>query len=706
MAATAQPNRVQQQQQVVKGRDHPKFLRMSDDTTMMKQIQATHTPDGREVEVKPIVQVIEDILNHATPAIDGTLYGNPPHLEALEDRSSQDGLHGILEELAYTIQKLSCELSCKCSGGGDAHATTMAVFNMLSHYSWDAKVVLSLAAFAANYGEFWLVIQLYATNPLAKSVALLKQLPDIIEHGNSLKSRFDAVTKLIKVMLDVTKSIIEFKELPSLYISPDMPPMSSAMAHIPTAAYWTIRGIVACASQIISLIGTSNEYTSWTTESWELSTLAHKVSSIHEHLIQQLILCHQHIEEKKQFESYNNLVRIFEMPHLDNQKVLKTLIYAKEDIQPLLQGNTKVNIEILRRKTVLLLISDLDLLHEEIVILHKFYREQIKSDVEYEVVWLPVVDRSKPLTEENQNKFHELQKEMPWYTLLHPSLLEPAVVRYIKEVWHFTKKAILVVLDLQGKVVCRNALHMMWIWGNTAYPFTNSKEESLWKEETWRLKLLVDDIDATIFAWVNQGKYICMYGGVNSDWILNFNTAAREVAKAAGIQLEMVYVGKSNAKEQVRKTITFIDSRSLGYCWTDPTNIWFFWTRMESMLYSKTQHGKTIENDSIFAGVLTMLSFDGSDQGWSVICHGPTEMAKAKGDMILKCFTEYSDWSDNVQQNGFMPALNEHLQKLHTPEHCNRLILPGINGDIPEKVVCAECGRPMEKYFMYRCCTD
>lgn len=74
MAATAQPNRVQQQQQVVKGRDHAKFLRMSDDTTMMKQIQATHTPDGREVEVKPIVQVIEDILNHATPAIDGTLY--------------------------------------------------------------------------------------------------------------------------------------------------------------------------------------------------------------------------------------------------------------------------------------------------------------------------------------------------------------------------------------------------------------------------------------------------------------------------------------------------------------------------------------------------------------------------------------------------------------------------------------------------------
>lgn len=136
----------------------------------------------------------------------------------------------------------------------------MAIFNMLSHYSWDTKVVLTLAAFAADYGEFWLVIQLYATNHLAKSVALLKQIPDIIEHGNSLKSRFEALTKLVKVMLDVSKCIVEFKELPSPYISHDIPPMSTALAHIPTAAYWTIRGIVASASQIISLLGTGHEY--------------------------------------------------------------------------------------------------------------------------------------------------------------------------------------------------------------------------------------------------------------------------------------------------------------------------------------------------------------------------------------------------------------------------------------------------------------
>lgn len=45
----------------------------SDDTAMMKQIQATHAPDGREIEVKPIIQIIEDILRRATPNIDDVL---------------------------------------------------------------------------------------------------------------------------------------------------------------------------------------------------------------------------------------------------------------------------------------------------------------------------------------------------------------------------------------------------------------------------------------------------------------------------------------------------------------------------------------------------------------------------------------------------------------------------------------------------------
>ena len=46
---------------------------MSDDNMMVKQIQATHAPDGREFDVRPLYQLVEDILNRATLAVDPSI---------------------------------------------------------------------------------------------------------------------------------------------------------------------------------------------------------------------------------------------------------------------------------------------------------------------------------------------------------------------------------------------------------------------------------------------------------------------------------------------------------------------------------------------------------------------------------------------------------------------------------------------------------
>lgn len=55
--AAIPPNKMQQ-------RRERKMFSTSDDTAMMKQVQATHAPDGREVDVKPILHIIEEILIH------------------------------------------------------------------------------------------------------------------------------------------------------------------------------------------------------------------------------------------------------------------------------------------------------------------------------------------------------------------------------------------------------------------------------------------------------------------------------------------------------------------------------------------------------------------------------------------------------------------------------------------------------------------
>ncbi|GKA40862.1 sieve element occlusion B-like protein [Tanacetum coccineum] len=650
-------------------------------------------------------------LRHAIPAtlegvIDGTHNGHANALAAEEKAafSGFDDVDGIPDGLAHVIHKISCEFSCKCSGGADAHASTIAILNMLSGYTWEAKVVISLGAFSVNIGEFWLVAQLFATNPLAKSVALLKQLPNIMEHYKSLEPRFDAVHVLIKAMLEVTKCIIAFKNLPYQYLQDDTPPKSTALTHIPTAAYWCIKSMVACTTQLTSLLGMNYEYVTATSEAWELSSLAHKSSD------KELTFIHDVAAEEKQHDEYFlMLVRIFDVAHIDNLKIIKALFCAKDDIHPLLDGSskTRVNVDVLRKKTVLLLISDLDITHEEVLVLTHIYKEsRIQQDLQYEVVWVPVVDHLMTWNDSHQHKLEQLQSMMTWHMLQHPTLLEPAVIKYIKQVWHFEKKPILVVLDPQGRVTSPNALHMVWIWRNIAYPFTSIKEDALWKEESWTLELLVDNIDPYILRWISEKKYICLYGGDDLNWIRSFTKLAADIAQRAGIQLEMVYVGKSGTKERIRKTSATISEEKLSHTWPDPTSVWYYWTRLESMLYSKMQYGKSYENDPIMKEVMTMMSFDGSDQGWALICKGSSEMARANADLALMSLREYDNWELDAQQIGFVPALRAYLAKLHTPQHCNRLILPGISGGIPEVVVCSECGRTMEKFFMFRCCTD
>lgn len=160
----------------------------------------------------------------------------------------------------------------------------------------------------------------------------------------------------------------------------------------------------------------------------------------------------------------------------------------------------------LRRKNVLLLIADLDVSNEEISMLEQMYQESrqhpSRTESQYDVVWIPVVDRSTPWTQQKQEQFESLQNQMPWYSVYNHAMIDPAVIKYIKEVWQFKKKAILVVLDPLGKVVNSNALHMLWIWGSLAFPFTSTREEALWKEESWRLELLADSVDAAIPLWV------------------------------------------------------------------------------------------------------------------------------------------------------------------------------------------------------------
>ncbi|KAL4653267.1 hypothetical protein ACB092_01G290600 [Castanea dentata] len=684
---------------------------MSDDNVLVSHILGSHIPDGRDVDVKPLLRLVEEIFSRATLTPD-TLFATGARTypdQGFDDKTDHTSFLAMLDALSYTIDRITCELQYKALGGTDAHQTTVAIFNMVSHYGWDAKLVLALAAFGLNYGEFWLLAQIYSTNQLARAMAILKQVPGIIEHAVPLKPRFDALNNLIRTVLEVTWCVIEFRDLPPIYITTDVPALASAMTHIPTAVYWTIRSIVACASQISSFTSMGYEFALSTSEAWEISTLTHKLKTILEHLKKKMEECARYIEERRDIESYKMLVELFKMIHIDNMRVLKALICPRDDVLALVDGTTKkrVNLDVLRRKNVLLLISSLDITQDELSVLEQSYNESrdhvMRLQSPFEIVWIPIVDQ---LTDARQKHFEELQAPMTWYSVYHPSIISKASIKFIKEEWHFRNKPILVVLDHQGRVVSPNAIHMMWIWGSHAFPFTTLREEALWREEAWRLELLVDGIDANILSWIKEGKYIFLYGGDDMEWIRKFTREAKAVAAAARIPLEMVYVGKATKRQQVKRVIANIVQEKLSTCWQDPATIWFFWTRLESMLLSKIQLGKDEEHDLVMQQIKRVLSFD-REGTWAVLSRGSSVLVNEHGNILWPALFEYEQWKEKVALQGFDIAFQNYVASLRGNSHpCCRFEFSNYAGKIPENMKCPECHHNMEKYTTFLCCHD
>ncbi|KAJ9176684.1 hypothetical protein P3X46_011970 [Hevea brasiliensis] len=337
-------------------------------------------------------------------------------------------------------------ISCNRSSRGAHETTIMLLESLLPNYSWDAKLAIAVAAFAMNYGELYPLVQLYTSNPVAKNI----------------------ITELIEGIMDVMKCVVQFNEL-----SPDIfakPSVSTAKIDIARAVYWTIYSVVTCGSHIAALVGLTPEMTI-ATMGRELSELAGKIRSMHTLLQQQLNHC------KEELDAYTWLEIIFKRPRRrDNLEILEALFFHVEgdkQIPPLVVGNTKaevcltfllqklrVEITQLKDMNLLLVISGSDERAEEIRALAKLFEDlQKKGKFQYQVLWLPVVDKL------NEQKFSLLQSLMPWYTVQQPSIIKPGALRYFREVWQFKNQTILVRLDSSGSVPSPFPLDYLWLWG-------------------------------------------------------------------------------------------------------------------------------------------------------------------------------------------------------------------------------------------------
>ncbi|KAG2273373.1 hypothetical protein Bca4012_086077 [Brassica carinata] len=684
---------------------------LSDDRVMADRVLKTHSPDMVFFDVKSLLSVVDDIFKSHVPSIDSS--APKPSLVFKEYAD-----HVSFETFADLIDQISCEIECKCLHGGESHGmkttgihldsrntTTFSVLSMVSKYRWDAKLVLILAALAVKYGVFLLLAETYATNQLTKSLALIKQMPSIFSRQNALHQRLDKTRGLMQDMVDLTTTIIQIHQLPPKHIT------AAFTDHVPTAVYWIVRCVLICASHISGASGFKQDQIMSFMEVSEMHENSERLRKINAYLLEQLKKSHLTIEDGIMEEEYQELIQTFTtIIHVD---VVPSLIRLLRPIDFLYHGDgaskRRVGINVLTQKHVLLLVSDLENIEKELYILESLYTEAWQQS--FEILWVPVQDF---WTEADDAKFESLHSNMKWYVLGEPRRLRRSAVRFVRQWWGFKNRPILIALDPKGQVMSTNAFPMVWIWQPFAHPFTTSRERDLWGEQEWNLEFLIDGTDPHSLNQLVEGKYICLYGGEDMQWIRNFTSLWRSVAKAANIPLEMVYVGKRNPKKGIQPIINTIREDNLSHTLPDLFQIWFFWTRIESMWESKQRmlkaHGtkgfKEEEKDLVLQEIVAMLGYGGEGDGWGLVSRTSDLMVRAKGNLFSKGLAEYNEWEVNIPTHGFLKALNDHLLMRLPPHHCTRFMLPETAGIIPNEVECTECRRTMEKYYLYQCCLE
>lgn len=128
-------------------------------------------------------------------------------------------------------------------GPENAHQTTLRILQQLRKYSWDAKALIALAAFALEYGNFWNLQQ--ASDPLGNSLRLLNQ----IQHRQLPVTDINATVKLV---MEAVEKIRRWGTLSSdeTYETEDVPALSDALQLIPLLVYWVVASLVACNTNI------------------------------------------------------------------------------------------------------------------------------------------------------------------------------------------------------------------------------------------------------------------------------------------------------------------------------------------------------------------------------------------------------------------------------------------------------------------------
>lgn len=640
------------------------------DKKITELIYETHVHTDESFDEDSLFVIVENILKRATQIIDKVVQGSNVHVENIEEKSPNANFTVPL----CTIKSVGSELACKPPGEEIAHKTALSILHKLSSYSWEAKSVLTLAAFAYDFGDFWHLAHHFQSDPLAKQLAILRKVPQLIKPAE-LQKRRQAILEVSSLIKATTRVIAIFDEFEKLSVNDpkNVPELPAALDHLPVDVYWTIVTIVAIATKISILLSDEPE------KPHDLAPYSQKIHFILNRLNLHLTICRRQLAEAEAIRRIRKLLRT----PTEVLEIFKALIFIKDTtLQPLIDGSTNrtVNIDVLRRKNVFLWISSLDITEEDIALLKPIY-DKTKKERNYTIVWVPIVEQ---WTDELRKKFDVLRPKIPWYIVQQFS---PVVgIRFIKEEWEFKGRPQLVVLSPQGKVENTNAIHLIKSWGLEAFPFDLEAQKIITDKVNW-IAPVVRNIHPTIETWIKEEKYIFFYGGKDTELIQQFTKKVTALQnepafKDTKINIELFLVGKTTRGGE--------DSSIIGR----------FWNGIESLFVSKSHK----QVDPVTQDIQKLLAYK-NESAWAVLSKGSTVITAGHGSAILKVVEDVDKWKDVVKEKGFEATFKEyHSRVTKTVRYCSHIDVPVVAGKVPETLKCPECPRTMETYISYKCC--
>ncbi|KAK7278464.1 hypothetical protein RJT34_23493 [Clitoria ternatea] len=621
------------------------------DSQILDRVYLTHLHDDDKCDVNILWNIVSSVVRKT---------------RVVESKDASTGFHPEFR----TMKLISCQMISTPVGERYVHQATMWILQHLRTYSWDAKALVALAAFALEYGNFVHLSEVATSDPLGNS---LKQL-------NQVQNRKDPASKLVVL---VTEEVIpHIQECAALsaggYDTLEVPSLSDALQEIPVVVYWTLASIVAATG---NLVGVSEYKLSDFTDRLDLADLRLK-----EHLRlskQQIEHVEQYLKRKKAFSKPKDIVEF-----------LKLLIQHGESKVKIYDGSTKnpTEIEVLKQKHVLLFISSLDRVEDEILLLNSIHdrlqenpKEIIKDykKEDFKILWIPIVNVWDEIQVHN---FHVLKEKIKWYAVEH--FAELPGTELIKEKFNYWGNPIVPVLTPLGDILNEDAMDLIFQWGIDAFPFRK-----------------IDGIDLTLkWKWfwdvtkkVNLGiqvkgdRYIFIYGGSDKKWIQDFTLA----------------VEKTRRDPTILRADAIIEHYQLGK--EDPKIVPRFWIEIESKKLKKHKDALDCEIQDI---VKSLLCLKQDPQGWVILTKGSNVKLLGHGEPMYQTLADFEIWKDKVlQKEGFDIAFKEYyetkLKEIYAREPCAYLNVDNNSANVLATITCPNptCGRVMEVTSVnYKCC--